>query len=69
MKLAALGLALALAVVGTAASAQVGGPAKGSRGSVGGPASGSAARASVGGPTNKGTTPTGTSNTMSKKGH
>lgn len=70
MKLAAMGLALALAIFGTAASAQVGGPNQGPKPAVGGPTTGSAAGASVGGPTSKGTQPTGKSSIVTpKKGH
>ena len=70
MKLAAMGLGLAIVAFGAAASAQVGGPNHGPKPAVGGPTTGSAAGASVGGPTSKSTQTTGKSPTVTpKKGH
>jgi hypothetical protein len=70
MRLAALGFAVALAVMGTAALAQVGGPANGPKPAIGGPTTGPAAAASVGGPTKKSTVAAGRSSTVTpKKGH
>ena len=65
MKLAAMGLGLAIVAFGAAASAQVGGPNHGPKPAVGGPTTGSAAGASVGGPTSKSIQTTG----KPKKGH
>ena len=69
MKLAAMGLAVALAFTATAALAQVGGPNKGPKPVIGGQSTGPAAGASVGGPS-KGAVTTGSSTTTTpKKGH
>jgi hypothetical protein len=69
MKLAAIGLAVALAFTAAAALAQVGGPNKGSKAAVGGQSTGPTAGASVGGP-NKSAVTTGSSPTVTtKKGH
>ena len=55
MKLVTMGLAISLVFAGTAAFAQIGGPAHGPKAAIGGTASGRVAGASVGGPANKGT--------------
>jgi hypothetical protein len=69
MKLAAIGLVVALALTATAAMAQVGGPNKGPKPVIGGQSTGPTAGASVGGP-NKGAVTTGSSSTATpKKGH
>src|ERR1700746_636083 len=64
MRLAALGLGIALAAMGAPASAQVGGPVNGPKPVLGGPATGPAAGASVGGPTTKRTVATGKPSTI-----